>query len=112
VVNDQRGNPTFTRDLASALVQLCRASARGIVHATNSGNCTWYEFATEIVSRFGLPTTVKPVTTAEFPRPARRPAYSVLSPDSLHAYRIHMPDWKDALQRYLDGASGTVCVIP
>jgi dTDP-4-dehydrorhamnose reductase len=104
VVNDQRGSPTFTHDLASALVQLCRASARGIVHVTNSGDCTWYEFATEIVRASGLPATVKPVTTAEFPRPARRPAYSVLSPDSLHAYSIHMPDWKDALRRYLESA--------
>ncbi len=101
VVNDQRGSPTFTVDLAPALVQLCRASARGIVHVTNSGNCTWYEFATEIMRMSGLPAVVKPVTTAEFPRPARRPAYSVLSPDSLHAYNIHMPDWKDALRRYL-----------
>ena len=104
VVNDQRGSPTFTRDLASALVQLCRASARGIVHVTNSGNCTWYEFATEILRESGLPTAVKPVTTAEFPRPARRPAYSVLSPDSLHAYNIHMPEWQDALRRYLGSA--------
>jgi dTDP-4-dehydrorhamnose reductase len=101
VVNDQRGSPTFTPDLASALVQLCRAEARGIVHVTNSGNCTWYEFATEIVRASGLATRVKPVTTAEFPRPARRPAYSVLSPDSLHAYNIHMPAWQDGLQRYL-----------
>src|ERR1039458_5473648 len=66
VVNDQRGSPTFTPDLAAALVQLCRASARGIVHATNSGDCTWYEFATAIVRGAGLPTVVKPVTTAEF----------------------------------------------
>jgi dTDP-4-dehydrorhamnose reductase len=101
VVNDQRGSPTFTCDLASALVELCRASARGIVHVTNSGNCTWYEFATEIVRESGIATVVKPVTTAEFPRPARRPAYSVLSPDSLHAYNIRMPDWQDALRRYL-----------
>jgi dTDP-4-dehydrorhamnose reductase len=101
VVNDQRGSPTFTRDLASALVQLCRADACGIVHATNSGECTWYDFAVEIVRLSGLPTAVKPVTTAEFPRPARRPAYSVLSPDSLHGYNIRMPDWKDALRRYL-----------
>jgi dTDP-4-dehydrorhamnose reductase len=101
VVNDQRGSPTFTRDLASALVQLCKASAHGIVHVTNSGNCTWYDFATEIVRTSGLSTAVKPVTTAEFPRPARRPAYSVLSPDSLHAYNIHMPEWQDALRRYL-----------
>ena len=104
VVNDQRGSPTFTRDLASALAHLCRADAHGIVHITNSGDCTWYDFATEIVRASGLPTKVKPVTTAEFPRPARRPAYSVLSPASLHAYNIHMPDWRDALRRYLETA--------
>jgi len=101
VVNDQRGSPTFTRDLASVLVELCRKEASGIVHATNSGNCTWYEFAKEIVASAGLRTKVKAVTTAEFPRPARRPAYSVLSPASLHAYGIQMPEWKDALGRYL-----------
>ena len=104
VVNDQRGSPTFTRDLASALVQLCRASARGIVHVTNSDNCTWYEFAREIVRVSELPTAVKPVTTADFPRPAPRPAYSVLAPDSLHAYNVHMPEWQDALRRYLRSA--------
>ncbi len=108
MVNDQHGSPTFTRDLASALVQLCRADARGIVHVTNSGNCTWYDFATEIVRNSGMSTRVNPVTTAEFPRPARRPAYSVLSPDSLHAHNIHMPDWKDALRRYLAGAATAV----
>ena len=111
VVNDQRGSPTYTRDLASALVELCRASARGIVHVTNSGNCTWYEFATEIVRASGLPAKVKPVTTAEFPRPARRPAYSVLSPDSLHAYNIHMPEWQDALRRYLASAPGAAAFV-
>jgi dTDP-4-dehydrorhamnose reductase len=108
VVNDQHGSPTFTRDLASALVRLCRADARGIVHVTNTGNCTWYDFATEIVRESGMSTKVNPVTTAEFPRPARRPAYSVLSPDSLHAYDIHMPDWKDALRRYLAGPATAV----
>src|SRR3984957_3440448 len=92
VVNDQRGTPTFTGDLASALIQLCRGCARGIVHATNSGDCTWYDFATEIVRRAGKPAVVKPVTTAEFPRPAKRPAYSVLSPESLHSYGVHMPE--------------------
>ncbi len=113
VVNDQRGSPTFTHDLAAVLVELCHVSARGIVHVTNSGNCTWYEFATEIVRLSGMPTTVKPVTTAEFPRPARRPAYSVLSPDSLHTYNLHMPPWQDALRRYLASAlPGSVSVVP
>jgi dTDP-4-dehydrorhamnose reductase len=105
VVNDQRGSPTFTQDLARALVQLCRASARGIVHVTNAGNCTWYDFAAEIVRASGLPTAVKPVTTEQFPRPARRPAYSVLSADSLHAYNIRMPEWQGALKRYLAATS-------
>ncbi len=104
VVNDQRGSPTFTADLASVLVQLCHVSARGIVHANNSGNCTWYDFAVEIVRESGLATMVKPVTTAEFPRPAKRPAYSVLSPASLHNYNIHMPTWQNALRRYLEKA--------
>jgi dTDP-4-dehydrorhamnose reductase len=113
VVNDQRGSPTFTPDLASALVQLCRAEARGIVHVTNSGNCTWYEFAKEIMRMSGLPTAIKPVTTAEFPRPARRPAYSVLSPDSLHAYKIDMPSWQDALRRYLGSIpAASAAVVP
>jgi dTDP-4-dehydrorhamnose reductase len=103
VVNDQRGSPTFTADLASALVELCRANAAGIVHVTNSGDCTWYEFAAEIVRLSALPTAVKAVRTAEFPRPAKRPAYSVLSPASLHAYNIHMRPWQDALGRYMKG---------
>jgi dTDP-4-dehydrorhamnose reductase len=101
VVNDQRGSPTFTRDLATALVELCNKEARGIVHATNSGDCTWFDFAREILQRAVLPAAVKPVTSAEFPRPARRPAYSVLSPSSLHSYGVQMPGWKNALGRYL-----------
>lgn len=101
VVNDQRGSPTFTADLATALVELCRKSARGIVHATNAGNCTWFDFASEVVSARRLATIVKPVPSAEFPRPARRPQYSVLSPETLHRSGVEMPHWKDALQRYL-----------
>jgi dTDP-4-dehydrorhamnose reductase len=101
VVDDQRGSPTFAPDLASALARLCGMGAQGIVHATNSGNCTWYDFAKEIVRISGQPAAVKPVTTADFPRPAPRPAYSVLSPASLHAYGIQMPEWQNALRRYL-----------
>lgn len=110
VVNDQQGSPTLTDDLASALVQLCRKHASGIVHVTNSGDCTWYEFAREIVKASGLKTTVKPVSTAEFPRPARRPAYSVLAPATRIAYGIEMPAWQDALRRYL--AESRVSVSP
>ena len=101
VVNDQRGSPTFTNDLSSALVQLCRKQAHGIVHATNAADCTWFEFAREIMRLSNLPAILKPVTTAEFPRLAHRPQYSVLSSKSLHDYGIHMPSWQDALRRYL-----------
>src|SRR5882724_4923098 len=104
VVNDQRGCPTCTPDLASTLAQLCRKSAHGIVHATNFGDCTRYDFATEIVRTAGLSTVVRPVSSTAFPRPARRPAYSILSPATLEAYGIEMPTWQDALRRYLAAA--------
>ncbi len=101
VVNDQRGCPTYSVDLARAIVQLCRKDASGIVHVTNAGNCSWFEFAREIVGQAGLSTEVRPVSTVQMARPAPRPAYSVLSPASLQRYEIEMPEWKDALQRYL-----------
>jgi dTDP-4-dehydrorhamnose reductase len=101
VVNDQHGAPTFTPDLAFAVVELCRRNASGIVHVTSAGSCSWFDFATAIIRGAVLSTSVKPVTTAEFPRPARRPAYSVLSAASLHAYNLQMPEWRDALRRYL-----------
>ena len=101
VVNDQRGCPTFSDDLARAIIQLCRAGAIGIVHVTNAGDCTWFEFAQDIVAQSGHSTEVRPVTTLQFPRPAPRPAYSVLSPTSLQGWGVTMPSWQDALRRYL-----------
>jgi dTDP-4-dehydrorhamnose reductase len=101
VVSDQRGCPTYAADLATAIIQLCRANARGIVHATNSGDCTWFEFAREIVRGSGLRTEVRPVNSAQMARPAPRPAYSVLSPSSLQGFGITLPTWQDALRRYL-----------
>jgi dTDP-4-dehydrorhamnose reductase len=101
VVDDQRGSPTYCPDLAKAILQLCRKNAHGIVHVTNAGNCSWFEFAREIVKGANLTTVVNPVTTQQMPRPARRPAYSVLSLDSLQRWEVHMPTWQDALQRYL-----------
>jgi dTDP-4-dehydrorhamnose reductase len=101
VVNDQRGCPTYTVDLARAIIQLCRKDASGIVHVTNAGDCSWFEFAQEIISGAGLTTEVRPVSSQQMARPAPRPAYSVLSATSLRRYRIEMPGWKDALNRYL-----------
>jgi dTDP-4-dehydrorhamnose reductase len=102
VVNDQRGSPTYAPDLAQAIKQLCHKNAAGIVHATNRGECTWFEFACEIVVRAGLPTVVCPTTSAKFVRPAERPQYSVLSLRSLEPYSIAAPSWQNALARYMD----------
>jgi len=102
VVNDQRGCPTYTVDLAAAIIALCAKNAGGLVHACNAGQCTWFDFAREIVSGAGLNTEVLPVSSAKMARPAPRPTYSVLSATSLHRYGIEMPAWKDALRRYLD----------
>jgi len=102
VVNDQRGSPTYAVDLSRAIIGLCRNEAGGIVHVTNAGNCSWFEFAREIVKGAGLVTEVRPVSSQQMPRPARRPAYSVLSPKSLHQCGISMPTWQDALRRYLE----------
>jgi dTDP-4-dehydrorhamnose reductase len=101
VVGDQRGSPTYSVDLARALIQLCRQRASGIVHVINHGECSWYEFAREIIARAGLDTVVRETTSDKFVRPAERPHYSVLSPESLQMRGIAMPGWQDALQRYL-----------
>ncbi|MGA8214109.1 MAG: dTDP-4-dehydrorhamnose reductase [Candidatus Sulfotelmatobacter sp.] len=102
VVNDQRGCPTYTVDLARTIVQLCRTDASGIVHVTDAGDCTWFEFAEKIVSSAGLTTTVRPVSSQQMARPARRPTYSVLSPTRLQTLGIEMPSWHTALRRYLE----------
>lgn len=101
VVDDQRGCPTYTVDLARATIELCRKNASGIVHATNAGDCSWFEFAREIVRSAKLAAEVRPVSSQQMARPAPRPAYSVLSPASLLDLGIKMPSWRDALQRYL-----------
>lgn len=101
VVEDQRGSPTYSVDLARGIMGLCRKNASGIVHVTNCGECSWFDFAREIVRGSGLATEVRPTTSDKFVRPAPRPAYSVLSATSLHRYGIEMPGWQDALSRYL-----------
>lgn len=101
VVNDQRGCPTYTLDLADAIVALCKSEARGIVHCTNRGDCTWYDFASEIFRQAGLGTVVRPTTSEKFVRPAARPKYSVLSAASLSRYGIEMRPWGETVNDYL-----------
>ena len=75
--------------------------ADGIVHVTNAGDCTWFDFARETVTGARLDSEVRPVSSQQFVRPAPRPAYSVLSARSLQKRGIVMPTWQDSLRRYL-----------
>jgi dTDP-4-dehydrorhamnose reductase len=101
VVSDQIGSPTYTRDLSGAIRRLVRADARGIVNITNSGICSWFEFAEETLLKAGRSTRVSPISSAEAGRLARRPAYSALSPKVLANYGITLRSWQDALKAYL-----------
>jgi dTDP-4-dehydrorhamnose reductase len=102
VVNDQIGTPTSTVDLTRAIFKLLASDAYGTYHATCQGQCSWYDFAREIFRQAGKKVDVRPVTTAEFPRPAQRPPHSVLDNYML---RMTVGDplrtWSEALQDYL-----------
>lgn len=98
VVNDQRGRPTSAERLAATTAALIGAGARGVLHATDGGECTWFEFAREIVRRSGAPCRVEPCSTAEYPRPAARPAYSVLDLTATEALIGPMTPWERALE--------------
>lgn len=97
VVNDQRGRPTSAEQLAGAALKLIDRGATGHWHVTGGGECTWFELAREIKALTGLPGEVHPCTTAEFPRPAPRPAYSVLDISASEALLGPMPHWKESL---------------
>jgi dTDP-4-dehydrorhamnose reductase len=101
VVGDQRGCPTNADDLALALKDLLANDLRGICHVTNIGDCTWHEFAVAIVGLMDLSIPVRPITTAQAGRLARRPAYSVLAQGRLGAVRALLPHWQDALARFM-----------
>jgi len=103
VVADQIGTPTSTVDLAWSVFRMLASDAYGTYHATCQGQCSWYEFAREIFLQTGKAVEVVPVTTAEFIRPAKRPAYSVLDNYML---RMSVGDptrhWQEALHEYLN----------
>jgi len=102
VVDDQRGSPTWTVDLAGALVALMQANASGTFHATNAGDCTWHEFACEICALSGARVEVMRQSSAQLARPAKRPAFSVLDGSKLAQTLGHeLPHWRDALARYV-----------
>lgn len=105
VVHDQVGSPTYTVDLAGLMVELMESDQYGIYHATNSGVCSWYEFAVEIFKQAGMNVKVNPLTSDQFPSPATRPHYSVLSKKQIVKKGFTpLRDWKEALAAYLDEA--------
>ena len=103
IVNDQRGAPTYTRHLAQKLADLAATREYGVYHVTAEGNCTWFEFARKIVELSGLQgIQVTPISSAEFGRPAPRPAYSVLATQRLKSLGIGLlPHWQAGLESYL-----------
>lgn len=103
VVCDQTGSPTSTADLTKAIFRLLASDAYGTYHATCQGQCSWYDFACEIFRLAGKEVKVVPVTTAEFPRPAKRPQYSVLDNYMLRMSLSYANrEWPLALKEYLN----------
>ena len=104
VVNDQRGCPTYAPDLAKAilsvLAQADKVDGVEFFHYTNEGNITWYDFAKAIMETSGSHCRVNPVTSAEYPTPTKRPAYSVLDLSAIkEKFGICIPNWEDGLKR-------------
>lgn len=101
VVSDQRGRPTSVEHLAQATLALLDADARGTLHVTDGGECSWFEFASAVVSELHPSCGVEPCASDEFPRPAPRPSYSVLDLEVTEALIGAMPDWRDNLAHVL-----------
>ena len=108
VVHDQRGRPTYTVDLAKAVWKLIEGPQTGTVrprdtlHVANAGEATWFEMAKQVFEAAGVPDRVSPCTTSDFPRPAKRPAFSAL--DTSRYERLTgcaLPRWEDGLARFL-----------
>ncbi|GAE26272.1 dTDP-4-dehydrorhamnose reductase [Halalkalibacter wakoensis JCM 9140] len=102
VVNDQFGAPTYTKDLASFLLELVSSEKYGVYHASNSGHCTWHEFAEAIFKEAELPVTVKPISTEQFPTAAIRPKVSLLDDVMIRSNGFQpLRNWREALREFL-----------
>ena len=107
VVNDQVGSPTWAADLADAILEIISgvnnhqiAFNAGIYNYSNEGTCSWYEFALAILEEAGISKEVIPITTPEFPLPAKRPQYSVLNKSKItENYRLAIPHWRTSLSK-------------
>ena len=108
VVNDQFGSPTYTYDLAKLLADMIVTEKYGTYHATNEGDCSWYEFACAIFKEAGVNVNVIPVTSEEYGAKANRPANSRMSKEKLTENGFkRLPTWQDALHRYIKVLSQT-----
>jgi len=102
VVDDEIVSPTYTLDIATQLVELAGLEEYGVYHMTSQGSCSWYQFAKEIFRLARVNVSLTKAHPDEFPTKAQRPKYSVLDNHNLKSLGLDiMPDWKDALQRYL-----------
>ncbi|HXZ36333.1 MAG TPA: dTDP-4-dehydrorhamnose reductase [Thermodesulfobacteriota bacterium] len=105
VVNDQRGSPTYTRDLSRAIELLLKREERGVLHVTNSGSCTWFEFAGKILALKNPRdprVRLLPISSAELGRPAKRPANSVLDCSKFEIIAgWKMRRWEECLKEYI-----------
>lgn len=106
VVTDQVGAPTYTQDLVKATWHLLEENATGVVHVTNSEQCSWFDFARKILEMSAVKNVrVLPVTSQQYQRPAVRPKYSVLSNEKFEAmFDFRLPAWSEALREYLKEA--------
>jgi dTDP-4-dehydrorhamnose reductase len=113
IVVDQTGRPTYAQDLAGAIVTLLASGTTGVVHFANSGEATWYELAREALRLAKFEDVlVRPCSTAQFPRPARRPAYSVLDTSAFDALAGKRPrPWRAALLEYVEERSGLMSLF-
>ncbi len=103
VVNDQFGTPTWTVDVCRQVLKVMNTPNYGVFHCTSEGSCSWFDFAKEIIIASGIQVEVSPCTTAEFPRPAPRPAYSVLENARLKKLGLNiMPNWQEGFRAFLE----------
>lgn len=111
VVSDQVGTPTWTDDLAQTIFSLLQTEATGIYHYSNEGHCSWLEFACEIVNQVAnveelVVHKINPIPTEDYPLPAARPKYSVLSKQKIkHLIQMEIPGWQESLARYIQQRS-------
>jgi dTDP-4-dehydrorhamnose reductase len=103
VVSDQVGCPTFTGHLAPVLIELAAQRAPGVLHVAGGGRCSWYEFAAAVVAAGGVDCAVRPISTDEYPVPARRPANSVLISER---GAPALPEWRLGLEAFMSEAAG------